>query len=80
MRRELEAWNGRRIVVSGLAAWGFVVSLVCWAAWGLVSLLDVVIEVPDGVQLSLLVLALPCVLTIVAIPIFGGREVDFVDS
>ena len=66
--------------MSGLAAWGFLASLACMGAWGVSLLLDDVIEVPDRLQGVLVVLALPCVLTICAIPIFGRREVDPADS
>ena len=74
MTRELEAWNGRKIVVSGLATWALVASLTAWVAFGLGQLADSVTDVPYWLLTSLFVLALPSLLTLIAVPVLGRRE------
>lgn len=70
MRRELEAWNGRRVVVSGVAAWALLASLVCWAGLGLAGLLGAGYWLRTG----LFLLALPSLLTIIVVPILGRHN------
>ena len=70
MQRQFEAWNGRRIVVSGVRAWVFLVSLVCWAGLGVAELLGAGYWLHTG----LFLLALPSLLVIMAVPIFGRRS------
>jgi hypothetical protein len=72
--RELAAWNGRKFVVSGVATWALLVSLTAWVAYGLSQLADWATEVPYWLQTSLFLFALPSLLTLLALPIFGRRD------
>jgi hypothetical protein len=72
--RELTAWNGRKIVVSGLVAWGFLGSLIAWLVLSMVKLADLVTEVANWLIPTLFLLALPSLLTLIAVPMFGRLE------
>lgn len=80
MTRELEAWNGRKFVLSGVAVWALLVSFAAWAAYGLLQLAEWVTDVPYWLQTSLFLLALPSLLTLIALPLFGRLEKPQPDS
>jgi uncharacterized membrane protein len=73
VRQKIEAWNGRSVVVSGFAAWALLVSALACGGWALAQLIGLVTVVPDWLRLGLLLLALPSLLMIIAVPIFGRR-------